>query len=173
MPKPEIIAIAALSASNRVIGKQGKVPWRLPEDLRRFRQLTLHHAAIVGRKTWEFDLEKCPLSDRHNIVVSSSLRSDTVAPHCRKFPFKLTFVTSFEAALQTVANEDKAFIIGGGSLYRQALPYCDRLELTFLEGDRTGDTFFPPYEHLIGKEFELTAIEKHAGYRFETYRRME
>ncbi|MGK7908338.1 MAG: dihydrofolate reductase [Synechococcus sp.] len=172
MNSPEIIAIAALTEGDRVIGKNGKVPWHIPADLQRFKQITWGHTVIVGRKTWEFDLENCPLPGRHTIVVSKTPDGDRRSETCKTERYQLTFAKSLTAALSAADNCDRIFIIGGGTLYQQALPITDILELTIVESSHTGDTFFPAYEHLIGKEFQLLRSEQHEGYRYETYRRI-
>jgi dihydrofolate reductase len=172
MSKSQLIAIAALAESNRVIGKDGQLPWHIPADFQHFQSLTLGHPVIYGRKTWESDLKHCPLSGRWNIVISSNPEIAQVAASCQAQDFTLTGVTSLEAALNLVQAEEKAFIVGGGSIYAQALPWVDSLELTLVEGDYDGDTFFPEYQSLIGTQFEQVNIESHPGFRFETYRRL-
>ena len=172
METPEIIAIAALTEGDRVIGQNGKIPWHIPADLQRFKQLTLGHAVIVGRKTWQFDLEKRPLPGRYVIVVSKTLTGDRNSETCKPDNYQLTFVNSLEKALAVAADCEKIFIIGGATLYQQALPIADRLELTVVEASYAGDTFFPHYKHLIDTEFQLESTEHHKGYRYETYRRI-
>ncbi|MBW4420911.1 MAG: dihydrofolate reductase [Myxacorys californica WJT36-NPBG1] len=165
---PRIVVIAALASSNRVIGNRGKLPWSIPEDLRRFQQLTLHHTVIMGRKTWEFDLEKRPLKHRSLIVVSSTLSGSTPG---------IEVVRSLTDAIGRCQECDHVFIAGGASLYAQALaipslgaaPIADQLELTLIDGEYEGDVFFPPFRHLIGTHFELVKVEPRDGYRFETY----
>ncbi|MGK7910005.1 MAG: dihydrofolate reductase [Synechococcus sp.] len=172
MHSPEIIAIAALTEDDRIIGNNGKVPWRIPADMERFKRLTKGHTIIMGRHTWEQDLERCPLPDRHNIVVSTSLVHDLAATQCPSNGYQLTVASSIAEALEQAGERAKVFIVGGSVLYQSALPLTDTLELTIVESSHTGDTVFPPYEHLIGSEFELSAREHHSGYRFETYRRI-
>nr|AIA17271.1 Dihydrofolate reductase [uncultured bacterium] len=172
MKTPEVIIIAAVAESNRVIGRNGKLPWRIPQDSKRFQEITLGHPVIMGRKTWEFDVEKRPLSKRFNIVVSSSPEQEDVSKHCHNYPFELAFVNSVQDALKNTVNQEKAFIVGGASIYSQALNLADTLELTLVEGNFEGDTFFPDYQHLIGSQFKLVNQEKHPGFRYETYRRI-
>ncbi len=172
MNHPEIIIIAALAESNRVIGKNGKLPWKIPEDSRRFQQLTIGHTVIMGRKTWEYDVEKCPLIHRRNIIISSSPQTQTIAEDCPSYPFELLFASSLQAALQKVTEEQKVFIAGGAIVYGQALQLADTLELTLIEGNFEGDVFFPEYTHLIGTYFELVHQEQQPGYRFATYKRI-
>lgn len=156
--RSEIILIAAIAQANGVIGNGGKLPWSIPEDLKRFRQLTLHHTVIMGRKTWEFDLQKRPLPQRTNVIVSSqSLQADGVE-----------FVRSLPQAF--AYSDSKLFVIGGASIYRQSLDAIDRMELTIVEGSYSGDVFFLEWRDRCS-EFELVNLEQRDGYRFETYQR--
>lgn len=171
MAQPEIIIIAALGRSNRVIGKQGKLPWSIPEDSQRFKAVTLTHPIIMGRTTWESDLNRCPLPDRWNIVVSSSPQRLQTSDRCQEFEAGLNFVASLEEAIQLVHHQQKAYIVGGASIYAQALEIADTLDLTLVDGEYEGDRFFPPYEHLIGTQFDRVSQEVHPGFSFELYRR--
>ena len=166
-PLPELVLIAALAESDRVIGHNQDLPWHLPEDLQRFKRLTTGHPLVMGRKTFESLLHQFggPLPNRRNVVLSTT-RSwptyDTVEAYA-----------SLDAALNAVADAERVFIGGGADVYRQFLPNADRLELTLVEGDYDGDTYFPPYEHLIGTVFEQTAVDARDGFRFVTYERMD
>lgn len=172
MNQPEIIIIAALAASNRVIGKNGKLPWNIPADSQRFVNLIIGHAIIMGRKTWEYDLEKRPAMECFNVVVSASTPEDEIAELQLQYPANLLFVNSIPEALQKVSHHQQAFIVGGAFIYSQALNLADTWELTLVEGDFEGDTFFPEYEFLIGEQFEMVNQETHPGYRYETYKRI-
>jgi dihydrofolate reductase len=172
MNRPEIIIIAALAESNRVIGVNGKLPWKIPEDAQRFRELTIGHAVIMGRKTWELDLNIQPLVDRYNVVISNSIAPDEIVSLQLKHPLNLAFVNSLADALKKVQDHKKVYIVGGASIYSQSLNLADTLELTLVEGDFQGDTFFPEYQFLIGDQFAMVNLEAHAGYRFETYQRI-
>ena len=171
MAQPEIIIIAALGRSNRVIGNRGKLPWSIPEDRRRFKQVTLHHPIIMGRGTWEFDLEQCPLPKRWNIVITSSPQTLHRAEQCQDFSLGLNFVASLQDAIRLVQDQEKAYIIGGASIYAQALAIADTLDLTMVDGVYEGDRFFPAYESLIGSQFQRVSQEIHPGFRLELYRR--
>jgi dihydrofolate reductase len=172
----EIILIAALAETNRVIGKDGKLPWRIPEDSRRFQQMTKGNAVIMGRHTWEYDLEKRPLKRRFNVVVTSNPE-----PYQAEFGFLqgqvgLQFVASLPQALELCrtwqqAFWEKVFIVGGARIYAEGLLLSDRWELTLVEGQYEGDTVFPEYHHLIDVQFKLVSLEQHAGYRYETYQK--
>jgi len=152
----KLVIIAALSA-NRVIGRNGKIPWHLPEDLPRFKRLTTGYTVLMGRKTFE-SIGK-PLSGRRNVVVSS-----------HPIPNVETYSTLADA-LQAVQGEEQVFVIGGGTLFAQLIESADELRLTIVERDVEGDTYFPPYEHLVGSTFRLKHSEQREGYRFEDYER--
>jgi dihydrofolate reductase len=157
-----LVLIAAVS-DNGVIGREGALPWRLPEDLKRFRRLTLGKTILMGRKTWD-SLGK-PLDGRDNWVLT---RDTTFAPAgARVFH-------SLEAALAEAQGE--LLVIGGGELYRQALPLARRLELTRVHAKVAGDAHFPVYSET---EWREVAREDHAGderhvypYSFITLERM-
>lgn len=127
-----IISIIAAVASNGVIGRNGGLPWHLPADLRRFREITAGHAVIMGRKT--FESIGRPLPDRVNIVVSRQAAYGTAG---------IVVAGSLQAALALAAGEDEVFICGGGEIYRQALPLADRIYLTVLDQPFDGTVFFP------------------------------
>jgi len=149
----EIVIIAAV-AENGVIGRAGKLPWHIPEDLKRFRQLTLGHPVIMGRKTFE-SLGK-PLAGRTNIVITSqpTYYHEGAVVAC-----------SIEDALERCTGT--VFIIGGSSVFEAALPLADRLELTLIHQVVEGDVYFPP----IGSEWEEVSRDDREGFSFVTYRR--
>lgn len=162
---PEIVLVAALAEGNRVIGRDGDLPWHLPGDLRRFKRLTTGHAVLMGRKTFESIAERLggPLPDRRNVVLTSRAE---LPGHPEVEAYR-----SVEAALEAMADEEVVFVAGGASVYRQLLPSADRLELTLVEGEPEGDARFPPWRDLVGEEFEVTAEERRDGYRFLTLER--
>lgn len=130
-----IVSLVAAMAENRVIGKNGKLPWHLPKDLKYFKKLTVDHTVIMGRKT--FDEIKRPLDNRRNVVIT---RNHAFQPH------GATVVPSLEEALALAATEEEVFVIGGGDIFRLALPRADRLYLTVVHAEVEGDTFFPPFD---------------------------
>lgn len=168
---PKLVIIAALAESNRVIGYRGRLPWSIPEDLKRFRQLTQNHTVIMGRKTWEFDLQQRPLSRRSNVIVTSQFPVSSLQPKCENDSLSVWFVRSLSQALTLSATSEEIFIIGGASIYAQAIDLADQLELTIVEGCYEGDVFFPEYRDRIDHEFKLSKLEQRDGYRFETYDR--
>ncbi len=126
-------AIAAM-ASNRVIGKEGKLPWHLPEDFRWFKKLTMGHPIVMGRKTCE-SIGR-PLPGRRNVVVS---RQWTTAPE----GFEL--IHSIEA-LGDLELEGDVFVIGGAVLYKELLPECEEFYLSYVFEEYQGDAIFPAFE---------------------------
>jgi len=162
---PELVLIAAVAEENRVIGQDKDLPWHIPEDLQHFKELTTGHALLMGRRTFESIVHQfgSPLPDRRMVVLTTQGPFD-------EYPEVETYA-SIDAALDALADEDVVFIGGGESIYRQFLPEADRLELTLVEGEYEGDTYFPRFEHLVGDVFEATDVEAHDGFRFVTYER--
>lgn len=128
------LSLIAAMARNRVIGRDNKLPWRLPADLKRFRALTTGHPIIMGRKT--FDSLGRALPNRQNIVITrdANFHADTVS-----------VVNSVPAAIAAAGNVNEIFVIGGAHVYEQLLPLADRLYLTLIEADVPGDAWFPDY----------------------------
>ncbi len=156
------VAVIAALARNRVIGQAGGLPWRIREDLQRFKHLTMGHALVMGRKTHE-SIGR-PLPGRRNLVLTRDSSYQTPAGVVR--------VSDLAAALEQCqrAGETMTFIIGGGEIYRQALPLADRLYLTRVHRDVVGDTWFPDYDP---SEWTETEREDHDGYSFVNYLRVK
>lgn len=148
--------IAAIARENRAIGKDNRLLWHIPEDFKRFKELTSGHAIIMGENT--FKSIGRPLPNRTNIVLS---QTEGFAPE------GVVVVRSIDEALDAAkqCEAEEVFICGGASVYRQFLPLADRLYLTLVEGDFEADTFFPEY----AKEFTNVLHTEHqsdACYRF-------
>jgi dihydrofolate reductase len=126
-----IVVIAAM-AKNRVIGRQGGMPWHLPADLRHFKALTVGHPVIMGRKTFESIGQ--PLPNRLNVVVSRTSPS---------LPRGVETAENLVAAFAMVNSSPRVMVIGGGQIYEEALPLADDLELTLIDAEIDGDTHFP------------------------------
>jgi dihydrofolate reductase len=150
------VTLIAAVAANGVIGAGGKLPWRLPEDLRHFKALTLGHPVIMGRKTWE-SLGK-PLPGRENIVVTRSRGYDAPGAHV---------AASLDAALALCTGEPLAFVIGGGERYAAALPLADAMVMTEIDRAFPGDTTFPPYERSAWRETQRKPQVAADGLRFD------
>lgn len=168
----KIVLIVAM-AKNRVIGHQGQLPWHLPEDLKRFRELTLHHRVVMGRKTFE-SIGK-PLPRRENVVItrtlSNQLADGVQVVHSLVAAFELPF-------LGEEIKRDAVFVIGGGEIYQQALPYADVVYLTEIDLELDGDTYFSCLEAEDWEEVERVpggggqgAADSSIKYAFITYRR--
>lgn len=153
--RPRVHLIAALAA-NRVIGAQGRLPWNLPEDLKRFRAVTLGHPVIMGRRTWE-SLPRA-LPGRDNIVVTR--QPGYAAAGAR-------VAASLESALALCAHSPLAFVIGGEALYRTALPYAERLQLTEIHRDYDGDVRFPVIGRDAWQELSRERVSSETGLRFD------
>jgi dihydrofolate reductase len=154
-------AIVAM-ATNRCIGRNNTLPWRLPADLKRFKQLTLGHTLIMGRKTYE-SIGR-PLPGRTTLVVT---RQRDYAPE------GVQVAHSLEEALE-LARGDEVFIAGGADLYRQTLERVRRLYLTRIDREYAGDTFFPeldlPTWRLLAEEHH-PATDTTPPFSFLTYER--
>lgn len=143
-----MISIIAAVAQNRAIGFQNKLLYWLPNDLRRFKTLTTGHTIIMGRRTFE-SLPKGALPNRRNIVLT---RCRKAFPNAEVFP-------NLEEALQACSGEEEVYIIGGASVYEQALSFANRLCLTEIQDTPAeADVFFPVFS---GEEWEETFREHH------------
>ena len=130
-----IISIIAAMAKDRVIGINNSLPWKLPADMKWFRQHTLGKPVVMGRKTYE-SFGGRPLPDRHNIVVTRDASYDAG---------DATVATSIDDAIQKAGDVDEIMIIGGASFYEQTLPIADRMYLTEVDATIEGDAWFPEY----------------------------
>jgi len=154
----ELHIIAAVAA-NGVIGAGGGLPWRLPEDLRHFKQLTLGHPVIMGRRTWESIGKALP--GRLNIVVTRQAGFAAAGA---------SVAHSLAAALEVCRDAERAFVIGGAELYREALAVSDVLELTEIHRDYAGDTRFPEFDRAHWREAMREAHTTADGMRFDFVR---
>ncbi|MFC1801354.1 dihydrofolate reductase [Nanoarchaeota archaeon] len=149
----EIIVIAAM-AKNRVIGKDNQIPWHIKEDFQHFKEKTSGHPCIMGRKTYESLPDNAkPLPGRENIILTT--QQDYSQPGTTVFH-------NLNKALEYCQNKgfEKIFIIGGASLYASGLQVADTLELTIIDKEFDGDTFFPEIDYDL---WELTNQEDHQG----------
>lgn len=159
----EIHMLVAMAA-NRVIGKNNAMPWHLPADLKHFKRMTTGHTIIMGRKTFE-SIGK-PLPKRTSVIITSQ-------PHYSSQGCIIAH--SLQEALHVAANEEKVFIIGGASVYLQALPYAKALHLTLIHREIEGDTHFPPIDETqweeTGREDHQPDAKNPMPYSFITYRK--
>ena len=149
MNRPRLKAVVAM-ASNRIIGKDGDLPWKLSEDLKWFKKMTVGFPIVMGRKTME-SLGR-PLPKRRNIVISRNLESIAEG-------FEL--VRSCDEAVAILAGEEQASIIGGAQIYGEMIPLCDEVLLSYVFHPYEGDTVLP--------EFEDTFEIKEVIYRDEDF----
>lgn len=159
------LTLIAAAAENDVIGKNNQLVWHLGDDLKRFKNLTSHHCMIMGRKTFE-SFGK-PLPNRTHIVISRQ--------HNYEVPIGVIVVHNLEDALAALKNDAQPFIIGGGEIYKQAMPYADKIELTRVHERFDGDTFFPEIDTTVWKESENRFHEKDVNHKYSfsfiTYQR--
>lgn len=154
------VSIISAIGRNRVVGKDNDLLWYIPEDLKRFKELTLGHPVIMGRRTWESLPERVrPLPGRTNIVVTRN--ADWSAEGA-------LVAHSLEEALAIAKKHDQeeVFVIGGGQMYAQALPHTDRLYLTLIDDEKEGHVYFPEYE----SEFATVLNDEAREYEGLTYR---
>ncbi len=160
-----MLSLVVAFAENRGIGYRGELPWRLPSDLRRFRELTLGGTVLMGRKTFESlpDAYR-PLPGRRNLVVSSQ--------PCFRAPGIEAFA-DLQAAL--AAGGTDCFVIGGGSVYEQALPSARRVYATLVHGSPPSDTFFPelPTDRWQREDLSEELHENGHTFRFAVYDRLD
>jgi len=157
--KEKAITIIAAISENGVLGKDNKLIWHLPEDLKRFKRFTFGHSIIMGRKTFE-SLPKA-LPGRHNIVVTTNKKF---------FAVGITVCHSLIEAIKASGDDLQPFIIGGGQIYQQAIKLADKIELTKIYKSFDGDVFFPEID---SKLWHLDKEEKHEHsnlkYSYLTY----
>ncbi|NLN96768.1 MAG: dihydrofolate reductase [Bacteroidales bacterium] len=157
-----MLSIIAAVSENNIIGTNNKLPWHLPADLKYFKNTTMGHMLIMGRKTFE-SFGK-PLPGRHSIVIT---RQENW------FYEGVEVAHSLDEAIIKVGKQDEIFIIGGAEIFKQALPFCNKMYLTIIHHNFEGDTSFPP----VGfSEWKLVKDEKHQPddknpypYSFRTY----
>lgn len=162
------LSLIAAVARDGTIGHDNTLPWRLPEDLRRLRQITMGHPVVMGRKTWEsLPARFRPLPGRRNVVVTRNPQWQADGAEA---------VPSLQAALALVAGAATVFVIGGAELFRAALPCADELVLTEIDRDFGGDVRFPAWDR---RAFRETQRETHTaappndfGFAFVTYERV-
>ena len=158
--EPLLVSIIVAMAKNRVIGRSGQLPWHLPSDLQRFKHLTMGHTLLMGSRTFEAIGQ--PLPGRRTIVLSRD--PDYRAGGCE-------VATSIAAALQLAKPAEELFICGGEDIYRQVLPFAERIYLTELEQEMAGDAYFP---ELPAGEFRIMQrqqVKDKLNYHFSILQR--
>ncbi|HEX8993869.1 MAG TPA: dihydrofolate reductase [Candidatus Paceibacterota bacterium] len=164
-----MIHIIAAIGKNRELGKDNALLWHLPEDLKHFKELTLGHPVIMGRKTYDSILKALgkPLPGRTNIVVT---RQES---RIKNQESGVRYAHNFEDALtQARSIDENVFVIGGAQIYEQALSHADALHLTLVDDSRDADSFFPPYENLFAETSTSEWRENgDTRYRFAEFQR--
>ncbi len=159
------VSLIAAVARGGVIGRDGTIPWHLPEDVAHFKDLTTGHAVVMGRKTWDSLPDRFrPLPGRRNVVVTRT--PEWFAPGAER-------VASIREALELLSNAEHVYVIGGAEIYAAALPFADELVLTEIDLAVEGDTRFPAWDR---RAFDAAAREEHVSadgtrFAFATYRR--
>ncbi|NOY42453.1 MAG: dihydrofolate reductase [Planctomycetes bacterium] len=168
MPLTLIVAVA----ENNVIGRQGDLPWRLSADLRRFKRLTMGHAILMGRKTWE-SIGR-PLPGRTSVVIT---RQTDYQPGFEEVLVAADLDEALTLAQGADVSDDQAFVIGGAAIYELSLPRADRLLLTRVHAEVEGDVFFPEVDW---SQWRLVSEEKHDqddkndfSFSFQNFKRVE
>jgi dihydrofolate reductase len=160
--KAPVVALIVAVAENGVIGRDGALPWRIPEDMKWFKARTMGKPCVMGRKTWE-SFPKRPLPGRTNIVITR----DTGYP-----AEGAVVVASLQAALDVAAGEgpDEIMVLGGAEIYVQSLPLAGRIYLTSVHGEVAGDTYFPALDRDAWNETIVdvhpSSAERPIGYSF-------
>ena len=160
------ISIITAMAANRAIGLNTRLPWHLPEDLKRFKALTMNHHIVMGRKT--YDSIGKPLPGRDTIIVTRNM--DYAVPGC-------VAVNSLDAALTVSYDDEEVFFVGGANLYRQALLIAQRIYLTEIQREFEGDAFFPEFDarqwNEISREQHRTEGDNGYDYHYVIYDRKQ
>ena len=159
------VSIVVAASTNGVIGRGGRLPWHISEDLKHFKAVTLGHPIIMGRLTWE-SIGR-PLPGRQNIVIST--REDFHAEGC-------SVVSSPAEALRVAGDADEVMVIGGGQIYELFLPITERIYLTRVDAEIDGDTFFPALDpdewRVIASETCAAGEGREYGFSFQTLERV-
>lgn len=155
-----MISIIAAIARNGVIGKDNKLPWHIPADMRRFRALTLNQVVIMGRKT--FESLGGPFKERRNIVVASKI------PACIGSYFRVTSLgEALGLAHRLSPKPPEVFIIGGATLFKEGLLVAEKMYLTLIDQDFEGDVYFPPYDKMGWIEVDRSPTITGEEYPYE------
>ena len=160
-----MISIIVAVSDDWGIGKNNELLWHIPEDLKRFKRLTLGKCVIMGKKTWE-SLPRKPLPDRKNIVLTD------IPDECINCSFT---AYSIDDALSNCEKDQEIFVIGGGSVYRQFMPIADRLYITHVHKKAPADIYFPKIDRrkwkVIEREECISEDETTIPYSYVIYER--
>ncbi|MBW3518142.1 dihydrofolate reductase [Flavobacterium sp. NKUCC04_CG] len=158
-----MIILVAAAAENDALGKDGNLLWHLPDDFKHFKSLTSGHYIIMGRKT--FETFPKPLPNRKHLIITRNVNYEA--------PDGCIVVNSLEAALKLSQAQEEVFVIGGGEIYSEALPFADKIELTRVHHAFEADAFFPELDLTVWEllsEVMHPADEKHQySFTFQTW----
>ncbi|MBN20589.1 MAG: dihydrofolate reductase [Bdellovibrionaceae bacterium] len=157
-----MISLIAAMAENRVIGKDGTLPWNIPSEMKYFRETTSGCPIIMGRKTLE-ELGGKPLPKRRNIVITRN--RDLVVDS------RIEVFHSLKEAIENISSQIEVFVIGGAQMYKEALPYCDRIYLTSIHETYEGDTYFPEFNEESYEIIRETFVEEDPSYTIRVYQK--
>jgi len=156
-----IISIIAAMAENRVIGRGNEMPWEIPSELKRFKEITMGHPVIMGRKT--FESVGRPLPGRKNVIITRQQHYSAA---------ESIIVPDLRAALAACEESDEVFICGGDTVYREAMTIADRIYLTIIDEEFDGDSFFPEIPDDFVEIRRMTVTEDVLPYDMVLYERM-
>ena len=152
-----MLALIVARDQNGVIGRNGKIPWRIKGEMKRFRELTTGNAVIMGRRTYEEI--GAPLPNRTTVVVSRT----------KSFSAENCFTASSLAEAMALCQGKDIYVAGGAALYREALPLVDRMYITEIHAAFDGDTFFPPFDPTAFERIEEIPVDGEIPYTYTTY----
>ena len=166
-PVEKPISIIVAMTKSRLIGCENKMPWHLPEDLKLFKEITMGNIIIMGRKTFE-SIGK-PLPGRKNFIVSASAFDDKSDGNDQYSTGKAFYFKSLEDAIQaSFLTDGNPFIIGGASIYKQALPLAKTLYISLVKKDYSGDVYFPEFDLA---EWKLIEEKDFADFTLNVFKR--
>jgi len=152
-----MVTLIVAKSENNIIGNKGRIPWYIPNDLKRFKEITTNNVVIMGRKTFEsLPEEYRPLPNRINIILSKDKSFKTNC--CMVF-------NDLKKAIRKAGSDKEIFIIGGGEIYKESLKYADKVYMTEVDGEFEGDTYFPK----LNRYWKEVNREEKEGYRFIDY----
>ena len=158
-----MLTLIVAMTPERVIGKDNDIPWHISEDLKLFRRMTVGNSVIMGRKTYDSLPMDGGLPNRKNYVITRS-----EYPHKFEIPNNVCYSHDLVSLLKAFKGvSDEVFVIGGATIYEQALPYVDKLSISFVNGEYTGDTFFPEFDFNDWDVIDKTEYDEFTHMIFE------
>jgi dihydrofolate reductase len=163
MQSEHVLSLIVAAAKNGVIGRDGKLPWRIPSDLKRFQRLTIGHPVIMGRKNWEsIPEESRPLKGRTNIVLTHQ------AGYLAHGAITVGSIDDARGVAEQVPGAHEIFIIGGANIFRQFLPLAQKAYITKIHALVYGDTYFPEMRPSNWRQEEMPSEPRHPDDQYTT-----